>query len=360
MRRIAQRILMTTLGCVLIAACNQPTPTLHQAVMDQDPQTVARALELGANPNERWTHTQPGHSGATLHYSPLELAVTRSDEHIIRLLIAGGADLYAVNANNMTPFEWAIRFDRPEHARLLWTLSDQTTYRQHASNALRLADAGKQPDTFQWLLDEVADEEAIGGLFEFWASWDSEGRDQGLAKIQELLDRGLSPSQKALAAAVGARNVGITEVLLNTGLDIDGEANALPPLHHAVINYWDTTIAAFLLARGADPDVLDPWGRTPAMTIVRVRGFNGKSTEMLRDDLERKVLPALILLRSHGADLTIQDPEGRTFVDYVDGIDYTIKDPEGRTVGDYVPPPADPDAEYSKARLQSLLHSTGF
>ena len=330
--------LLTVFCLAGAAACGNP-PKLHQAILDQDSRRVARLLEGGADVDGRWSFTQSGHSGATFKLSPLELAVVRTDQDIIRAL-AQHADIYAVNDNNMTAFEWAIRFDHPENAKLLWTLSDRETYRQHASNALRLAsDRRKDPAVFRWLLDEVATSESIGELFAYWAEWGAEGRDDGLRHIQDLLERGLEPSSPALAAAVRHRNLETTRLLLDTGLPIDGDGGEYPPLHYALFSSWDLSVAEYLLERGADPNKLDAWGRTPAMTVVRVRYFiANQTTEQLRGSFAAQALAPLRLLTSYGADLSIADAEGRTIVDYVD----TAKDP---------------DYEYSQERLRELISS---
>jgi ankyrin repeat protein len=335
--RLLTIMLIATLCLAGASACGEPPPKLHQAILDQDAKRVARLLESGADADRRWRYTQSGHSGATFEFSPLELAVVRTDQDIIRAL-AQHADIYAENDNNMTAFEWAIRFDHPENAKLLWMLSDRETYRQHASNALRLAsDKRKDPAVFQWLLDEVATNESIGELFAYWAAWGAKGRDDGLRYIQELLERGLEPSSRALAAAVRHRNLGTTRLLLNRGLPIDGDGGEYPPLHYAFFSSWDLSVAEFLLERGADPNKLDAWGRTPAMTVIRVRYFvANRTTDQLRDDFAAQALAPLRLLMSYGADLSIADPEGRAIVDYVDAT-------------------KDPDYEYSKERLRELI-----
>lgn len=327
-------MLLIAVLCLAGNACQAPPPALHQAVQDQDADRVELLLQQGADADRRWRYTQSGHSGATFELSPLELAVVRDNQAIIRAL-ACHADIYAQNANDMTPFEWAIRFGHPEHARLLWELSDRSTYRAHAANALRLA--REDPETFQWLLEEVATDESVGELFAFWAGWGARGRDDGMRYIRELLDLGLEPDHQALRAAVRNRNPQITDLLLDLGLNVDGEAGELPPLHIALFTSWDLTVAELLLKRGADPNALDPWGRTPAMTVVRVRSFHpNRSAEELRAAFHRQAMVPLTLLRDHGADLAITDPQGRTLADYVD----TAKDP---------------DHAYSRGQLQALM-----
>ena len=84
---------------------------------------------------------------------------------------------------------------------------------------------------------------------------------------------------------------------------VDGDGGEYPPLHYALFSSWDLSVAEHLLERGADPNKLDAWGRTPAMTVVRVRYFIGKqTTEQLRESFAAQALAPLGLLRSYGAD----------------------------------------------------------
>jgi ankyrin repeat protein len=323
---------------VLTAACAQDPPPLHQAVMDQDEARVEALLERGSDPNEIWRYTQPGHSGMTFDHSPLLLAVTQPNQRIIRLLVSHGADLYRTNYGKTTPFDWAIRFESFENAWLLWELSDRETYR--TANPLVTAYSGGHMQVFDRLIEEVATPEAIGGLFAQYAEFGREGHDNGLEKIDELLALGLEPTAAALVAAVRNRNTDIAQRLLDAGVPIDGNESEYSPLYTAVTGR-DMSLAHMLLERGADPNRLDPYGRIPAMNVVRLwRPHSTASVTGMRDEFQKRVVERLELLASYGADLNLRDPKGRSIVDFLDEEH-------------------DPDAEHSRAELEELLNRLG-
>jgi ankyrin repeat protein len=326
------------IAIALTIACTQDPPPLHQAIMDQDEARVAERLERGSDPNEIWRYTQPGHSGMTFSHSPLLLAVTQPDQRIIRLLVSHGADLYRTDYGEMTPFEWAIRFESFENAWLLWELSDRETYR--TANVLAIAYRGGHMQVFDRLIEEVATPETIGGLFAIYAEFGSEGHDHGLAKIDEFLALGLVPTAAALVAAIRDRNTAITLRLLDAGVPIDGSEGEYSPLYTAVTG-TDISLARLLLERGADPNRLDPYGRIPAMNVVRLWRPNMSATvPRIRDEFQQRVVERLELLASYGADLKRRDPKGQRIVDFLDAEH-------------------DPDAEHSRAELEALLNRLG-
>ena len=322
---------------LLSVGCKQPPPALHRAIMDQDQARVEELLEGGSDPERIWRFTQWGHSGMTFNQSPLLLAVTLPNQGIIRLLVSHGAGLYHTKYGEMTPFEWAIRFESFDNAWLLWELSDQQTYR--TANVLRIAYDGGHIQVFSRLLEEVSTPESVGGLFAQYAEFSSAGGNHGLVKIEELLALGLEPTPSALVAAARNRNADIALLLLDAGVPIDGSEGEYSPLYTAMTGL-DTSLAHLLLERGANPNQLDPYGRTVAMNVVRVRRARDPATvPQLREDLQKHVLDRLELLASYGADLSLRDPEGRSIVDFLDQEH-------------------DPDADHSRARVGALLDAS--
>jgi ankyrin repeat protein len=68
---------------------------------------------------------------------------------------------------------------------------------------------------------------------------------------------------RPIHTAVFVRNVGLAQLLLDAGVDVNGpESGGATPLHAAAQN-GDLEMARLLLARGADPGVRDDQGRTP-------------------------------------------------------------------------------------------------
>lgn len=82
-----------------VCACAGAETALWAATVAGAPDVVAYLLEVGAEPNV------PAFAGAT----PLHVAMQRNNEHIARLLLAGGADPTLVDNHGRTPGDWASR-----------------------------------------------------------------------------------------------------------------------------------------------------------------------------------------------------------------------------------------------------------
>jgi ankyrin repeat protein len=190
---------------------------------------------------------------------------------------------------------------------------------------------------FDRLIEEVATPETIGGLFAYYAEFSNEGANHGLKKVDELLARDLEPTAASLVAAVRNRNTDIAVRLLDAGAPIDGSEGEYSPLYTAVAGR-DLDLARLLLERGANPNRLDPYGRIPAMNVVRLWQPNLPATvPRIRDEFQKRVVERLELLARYGADLNLRDPKGRSVVDFLDAEH-------------------DPDAEHSRAELEALLN----
>jgi ankyrin repeat protein len=113
----------------------------------------------------------------------------------------------------------------------------------------------------------------------------------------------LKPTHAALSAAVKNRNQATIKRLLEEGVPINGDKDEYSALHMALTG-WDLDVVRLLFDEGADPNRLDPYGRIPAMTVIRVRRAPSRqSLEAMRAEFDRRIVQPLQLLASYGVPI---------------------------------------------------------
>jgi ankyrin repeat protein len=321
------------------ASCKRPP--LFEAVVQGDAAEIERLLDARADPNVVVSVTQPGHSGATFRLTPLAVAAQRGDVPAIERLVAAGADPHW-DDGQFTAFEWAIRFEHPAAARRLWELSDGSRYASrgavHIPLALRMGDA----ETLDFILDTLgpASCETAAALTPLARSG-SQRTEGEIVHVRALLERGARPTPEALQWAASQARPEMTGLLLDraerdgwligcvgdTGEGFDPLAGAL----RASLLGLEIDMVALLLERGADPNVRDPSGTTPAMMLARHvylqeiyarPPYSDPAQPSPSAHHQLWFAPLLDLLVAHGADLALRDAEGRSAADYVPDDDH--------------------------------------
>jgi ankyrin repeat protein len=223
-------------------------------------------------------------------WTPLHIAVAESQEEIVRVLVAAGADLTARTEFNRTPLHVALQL-HPEMVPLLRELGAEVD----AATAAYLGDV----DALAAHLDsgtEPGDRSSGADLL----SWAAFGGSAPAAEL--LLARGADADTGALHFAAGGGRLPLVRLLLTAGADVNRRdpATGRSPLHAAVAaDPGDDApeIVRVLLAAGADVTATTPEGASALdmshVAAARHRGHDdGRATD--NDALAE-------LLAAHGA-----------------------------------------------------------
>ncbi len=305
-------LFLSAAGCTL-----EPVDSLIEAARSRDADSVKRFLEGGADPDMRQT------DGATaLHWAvrrqdfematvlleagaevramnnrgavPLHLAAERGDTGMIKLLLESGTNPDILRGISETPIMIASQSGSAESVRILLEAGadvNKATY-LGGQTALLWASALGHVDVARELIAADAGLEARSTSDHRFVIADE---SNGCRMDQYIIDQlwGFSP----LILAVINGHIGIVELLLEAGADIDGPAanRASSLLFAAHDGHFE--IVRLLLDHGADPD---PIGAACSALHAAV----------LSDDPE-----ILSMLLESGADINSLNYEGRTPLD---------------------------------------------
>jgi len=276
----------------------QGEPGLHRLVQAADLRVIERALDEGADPNEKDTLLGWG-------YSPLHVAVALSDSvpaqrvvAIIEALAQRGADLHAMSEYHGTPLHLAVEKKTPLVVRCLLALKADPNY----PNTKGVA--GTKGQTPLHLAVRQGDREMLEELIAAGGDINAHGEDgsalsaavlgEHLDLIPWLIEKGARPSanDKALMYVGGssdARAIDTAQRLIDAGARVEDDL---------LLSAATAEMIRFLAAHGAKVDSLLREGRNPAF--------------ISRDEQSR---PArLRALRELGCDLASADADGRTIL----------------------------------------------
>ena len=116
----------------LLAGCSSPITPLHEAARSGDTQVVRNYVEAKRNLDPRWdepSHGVEGNYARLIGLTPLMVAAQWGQPEVARLLVEGGADIYA-QANTQLPgepltaFDFAVQGGYVGIAEYLWKKSD--------------------------------------------------------------------------------------------------------------------------------------------------------------------------------------------------------------------------------------------
>lgn len=117
MKKTAQ-LLPALLVPVLLAGCAATYMPIHRAAESGDSAEVERLLAQGVDVNER-IEPQGG------NMTPLMLAALHGRTETVKVLLAHGADVFAVDYFHTTARQWALRRGHTEIAALIKTYEDR-------------------------------------------------------------------------------------------------------------------------------------------------------------------------------------------------------------------------------------------
>src|SRR5688572_8990839 len=226
------------------------TTPLHWAAHQNDLAAVQRLITQGANVNARNDY------GAT----PMSEAAVTGNAALLEALLKAGADVESPNADGQTALMIVARTGNVDAARVLLARGADVNAveKWRGQTALMWAAAQRQPEMVRELVAKGANVNARSTV----NGWQRQVTAEPRAIYRPA--GGLTP----LLYAAREGCVECVAILADAGADLGlPDPENISPLLMAVMNQrYDA--AKLLLARGADPNTWDFWGRTPLYAAV--------------------------------------------------------------------------------------------
>lgn len=273
-----------------VAAQPEESP-LHSAVRHHDVDAAAALLAAGANVDSLQT---PGY-----RVPPLSIASRTGDEQMARLLIANGANVNARDEVGNTPLHAAAGAQAapPAITALLLSMgADPNVRGRKGATALWYATLSGRAEVVQLLVDHGANPDVQEQVAQS-SPLDTAASLGHIGVVEVLLEAGAdveiaSPTGTPLHSAAYSQHADIADLLLRHGADVNAaDANDVTPLHLAAASSDGsgertngTATADLLIAHGARVNAI----QCDRMTPLDVAVFVG-STELID------------LLQGHGA-----------------------------------------------------------
>jgi ankyrin repeat protein len=262
---------------------------LHYGALSQSTEIVAALLDAGADATV---------IGEILLQSPLHIAAPRENAEIVRLLIAAGSAIEAVDSDGETPLSRAAMVG-------------------NVANAAALIDAGADPDGGKNI-------PILAALTPVNADY---GDHNAVARLLAPLTRRLDV---AFATAVWAGNAEVADILFSRGASANAVDEWGRPALAGAVNRAGTAMFDALLERGAEVAQSGPQamiaaaGQGRADLVLRLLAL-GVSVDARSEVGSTPLLEAaaggqvemVSLLLAHGADAGLTDNLGRGAADYM-------------------------------------------
>ena len=274
-----------------------PTPTPAPLVFGKGATSLHEALGGGGGPSVILAVLMSGgeaviNAGAEIVspdgsrkccWTPLHVAVTTSDPHVVSMLVDRGADIDARTGDGQTPCQLAANrlAGLPAHFRICPTAGSDST---PAQTALAPTEAGPGRE---FSVD--------GAILKGGTALHEVAATAGPADVKDLLDRGADIHAKvdvyftgsgsshtgatALHIAAGFNpDPAVTKLLVDRGVDVDAKTGGgSTPLHFAAQNN-EPAVVDLLLQRDTDLGVKDDNGNTPCQLFQQNEHFTGHSS----------------------------------------------------------------------------------
>jgi uncharacterized protein len=275
------------------ADVNAPEPDGTTAIMwavRQDDQDLAdRLIRAGAEVKAANRY------GVTA----LSLACVNGNAAMIGKLLKAGADANAAGTDDETPLMTVAHTGGVDAAKVLIAHGAKVDAREswHGETALMWAAAQKHPPMMTALIAAGADVNAISTVVKWERQTTAEPREKWLPL------GGLSPLM--FAAREGC--VECVKVLADADVNLNlADPDGITPMVNAIINgHYD--VAAFLLDKGADPNLFDKTGRAALYAAVDAHTMpasNRPSPDESGNELSSRDLIKALL--AHGASVNMQ------------------------------------------------------
>jgi ankyrin repeat protein len=280
----------------LVAAITLPAPLVAygtgadaaSAAQNRDMNTVRALIRQHADVNA----AQPDGTTA-LHW-----AAHWNDLEIVNLLLRSGAKVNVANRYGATPLSEAVVTGNAALVEALLNAgaSPKTRTTEDGETVLMTAARAGNVEAVKMLLERGADvnarenykgqtalmwaaaerhTEIVRLLLQHGADWRVRSIDRETKPPKLSAASSISPIARggftALAFSAREGDIATARVMLDAGVDVNyGDIDNTSPLVVAIMNK-QFSFAKFLLERGADPNTVDAYGRTPLYAIVDIR-----------------------------------------------------------------------------------------
>ncbi len=226
------------------------TTALHWAARNNDVDLAARLLKAGANPK----------AANRYNVTPFYLAAQNGSAEMLQLLLKAGVDPNATTNLQETALMTVARNGNVDAAKVLLDAGAKVDAREawHTETALMWAAAERHPAMVAFLIQRGADVNAKSKANEWERQNTSEPREKWLPY------GGLSPLM--FAAREGC--LGCVQALADAKADLNVQdpRGVSAPLIAIINGHFD--VAAYLLDKGANPNLADDTGRTALFSAV--------------------------------------------------------------------------------------------
>ena len=247
----------------------------------------------------------------------LSLACINGDAAIIEKLLKAGADPNAAGPEDETPLMTVARTGAVDAAKVLLAHGAKVDSREswHGETALMWAAAQSHPDMIKTLLAAGADINAASTVVHWERQVTAEPRDKWLPL----------GGFTALMFAARENCIECVKVLAGAGANLNlADPDGITPMVNSIINgHYD--VAAWLLDKGADPNLFDKTGR--AALYAAVDAHTMPYSNRPSPDESQNQITSLDLIKSllaHGADVNMQLRTQQPYRSKVDRGDDTM------------------------------------
>ena len=241
-------------------------------------------------------------AGDNENTTPLAVAAIGGHLDVIEFLIAQGADPLAADINLATPFHWTTYNGHMEVARRLIELgADIHAVKTNGSNALHGPAYMGHPEMVEFLVGKGIDvnlQNQYGYTPLLLAA--VRGHNEVLTF---LIDAGADPAvwndwQSPLHLAARSGNLETVKIIMSTGADPNARTEEASPAIIGAIDSQNPEMVAYFIDNGADPNLGWASGHSPLHYAVRVGN--------------REIVEILL---SEGAEVNALDDDGRAPLD---------------------------------------------
>jgi len=265
------------------------TTALHWAAHWNDLEAVNLLIKAGANVKAANRY------GAT----PLSEAVVTGNAAMVDALLKAGASANTpTTADGETVLMTAARVGSVDIVKILIARGADVNAREEykGQTALMWAAAERHTDVVKLLMEHGAD-------------WKVRSVDRETKPPRLSAASSISPIARggftALAFSAREGDIPTAKAMLDAGLDVNyGDIDNTSALVVAIMNK-QFTFAKFLIDRGADPNTVDAYGRTPVYAAVDIRNEDWSALPNRKSDDPLPSLDVLKELIARGAKLDV-------------------------------------------------------